>query len=141
MLRGFAEADVRPEEVEYSPAGLRFRLGQTVFECSLVGRHGLLNVLAGIAVAGVFGIAPERLRDAVRTLAPGKMRGESFSHAGIAVLNDCYNSNPEAVRSMLDVIRATPARRRVAVLGRCSSSAVGPRLCTRRRSLRRRVRS
>jgi len=73
--------------------------------------------LAGIAVAGVFGIAPERLRDAVRTLAPGKMRGESFSHAGIAVLNDCYNSNPEAVRSMLDVIRATPARRRVAVLG------------------------
>ena len=112
-----AEADVRPEEVEYSPAGLRFRLRQTVFECSLVGRHGLLNVLAGIAVAGVFGIAPERLRDAVRTLAPGKMRGESFSHAGIAVLNDCYNSNPEAVRSMLDVIRATPARRRVAVLG------------------------
>jgi len=38
-----AEADVRPEEVEYSPAGLRFRLRQTVFECSLVGRHGLLT--------------------------------------------------------------------------------------------------
>lgn len=112
-----AGADVRPEEVEYSPDGLRFRLGQTVFECSLVGRHGLLNVLAGIAVAGVFGIATERLREAVRALAPGKMRGERFSHAGIAIFNDCYNSNPEAVRSMLDVLRATPARRRVAVLG------------------------
>jgi UDP-N-acetylmuramoyl-tripeptide--D-alanyl-D-alanine ligase len=111
------EADVRPAEVEYSPAGVRFRLGQTDFECSLVGRHGLLNVLAGIAVAGVFGIAPERLREAVRSLAPGKMRGERFTHAGITILNDCYNSNPEAVRSMLEVLRATPARRRIAVLG------------------------
>ena len=111
------EAEVRPAEVEYSPAGVKFRLGSTDFECSLAGRHGLLNVLAGIAVAGVFGIAPERLREAVRSLEPGKMRGERFTHAGITILNDCYNSNPEAVRAMLDVLRGTPARRRVAVLG------------------------
>jgi UDP-N-acetylmuramoyl-tripeptide--D-alanyl-D-alanine ligase len=96
---------------------VKFRLGSTDFECSLAGRHGLLNVLAGIAVAGVFGIAPERLREAVRSLEPGKMRGERFTHAGITILNDCYNSNPEAVRAMLDVLRGTPARRRVAVLG------------------------
>jgi UDP-N-acetylmuramoyl-tripeptide--D-alanyl-D-alanine ligase len=111
------EAEVRPAEVEYTPAGVRFRLGRTDFECSLAGRHGLLNVLAGIAVARVFGIAPERLREAVRSLEPGKMRGERFTHAGITILNDCYNSNPEAVRAMLDVLRGTPARRRVAVLG------------------------
>jgi UDP-N-acetylmuramoyl-tripeptide--D-alanyl-D-alanine ligase len=111
------EADVRPSAVDCSPDGFRFRLGKTDFECSLVGRHGLLNVLAGIAVAGVFGIPPERLREAVGALRPGKMRGERFTHAGITILNDCYNSNPEAVRSMLDVLRATPARRRVAVLG------------------------
>lgn len=110
-------ADVRPAQVEYPPEGIRFRLGRTDFECSLAGRHGLLNVLAGIAVAGVFGIAPERLREAVRSLVPGKMRGERFTHAGITILNDCYNSNPDAVRSMLDVLRATPARRRIAVLG------------------------
>ncbi len=111
------EADVRPVQVDYTPDGIRFRLGQTDFECSLVGRHGLLNVLAGIAVAGVFGIAPERLVEAVRALAPGKMRGERFTHAGITILNDCYNSNPEAARAMLDVLRETPARRRIAVLG------------------------
>ncbi len=111
------EADVRPAQVDFTPGGIRFRLGRTDFECSLVGRHGLLNVLAGIAVAGVFGIAPERLTEAVKALAPGKMRGERFTHAGITILNDCYNSNPEAVRAMLDVLRETPARRRVAVLG------------------------
>ncbi len=111
------EADVRPVQVDDTPGGIRFRLGQTDFECSLVGRHGLLNVLAGIAVAGVFGIAPDRLVEAVRALAPGKMRGERFTHAGITILNDCYNSNPEAARAMLDVLRETPARRRIAVLG------------------------
>jgi UDP-N-acetylmuramoyl-tripeptide--D-alanyl-D-alanine ligase len=112
-----ANADVRPSQVDYTAGGIRFRLGRTGFECSLVGRHGLLNVLAGIAVAGIFGIAPERLVEVVRALAPGKMRGEHFTHAGIAILNDCYNSNPEAARAMLDVLRETPARRRIAVLG------------------------
>ena len=72
------EAEVRPAEVEYTPAGVRFRLGSTDFECSLAGRHGVLNVLAGIAVAGVFGIAPERLREAVRSLEPGENAGRAL---------------------------------------------------------------
>jgi UDP-N-acetylmuramoyl-tripeptide--D-alanyl-D-alanine ligase len=45
------------------------------------------------------------------------MRGESFRHEGILIYNDCYNSNPEAARAMLDVLRDTPARRRIAILG------------------------
>jgi UDP-N-acetylmuramoyl-tripeptide--D-alanyl-D-alanine ligase len=75
------------------------------------------NLLAAIAVAQVFEIAPERLRDAVRTFAGGKMRGERTERRGITVWNDCYNSNPEAAQSMIDVLGATPARRRIAVLG------------------------
>ena len=62
-------------------------------------------------------IAPERLLDAVRGLAAGKMRGERFDRNGITVINDCYNANPEAVRSMLELLRGTPGQRRVAVLG------------------------
>ncbi len=51
------------------------------------------------------------------TLAPGKMRGERKVWRGATVLNDSYNSNPEAARNMLDVLRSEPARRRIAVLG------------------------
>ena len=110
-------ADVRAEAVECGPEGVRFRVDGTEFESSFVGRHGLMNILAGLAVARVFSIAPARLADAVRALQPIKMRGERFTHGGATVLNDCYNSNPEAVRSMLDVLRVMPARRRIAVLG------------------------
>jgi UDP-N-acetylmuramoyl-tripeptide--D-alanyl-D-alanine ligase len=112
-----AGADVRAEAVECGPEGVRFRVDGTPFESSLVGRHAVMNILAGLAVARVFSIAPARLTDAVRALEPVHMRGERFLHGGATILNDCYNSNPEAVRAMLDVLRAMPARRRIAVLG------------------------
>lgn len=115
---GFSDnANVRAETVDLRADGSRFRACGVDFETGLTGRHAVLNLLAAIAVAQVFEIAPESLRDAVRTFATGKMRGERLEHRGITVWNDCYNSNPEAARSMIDVLAATPARRRIAVLG------------------------
>jgi UDP-N-acetylmuramoyl-tripeptide--D-alanyl-D-alanine ligase len=111
------QADVRAEQVEYSLDGARFRVGTTAFETSLTGRHNVSNILAGLATASVFGIAPGRLTQRVRDLRPAKMRGERLTHNGILIFNDCYNSNPDAARAMLDVLRDTPARRRIAVLG------------------------
>ncbi len=114
-------AHVRAEDVEYSRAdgspGVRLRVGTTRFESALTGRHSVSNVLAGIAVAGIYGIPPDRLKEKVHILTPGKMRGERLRHNGILIFNDCYNSNPDAVRAMLEVLRDTPARRRIAVLG------------------------
>jgi UDP-N-acetylmuramoyl-tripeptide--D-alanyl-D-alanine ligase len=111
------DADVCAQDVEYLPEGIRFRVGQTRFESSLIGRHGVSTIAAAIATAAIFGIAPERLVDRVRALAPAKMRGEKLRHNGILIWNDCYNSNPDAAAAMLDVLRDTPARRRIAVLG------------------------
>jgi UDP-N-acetylmuramoyl-tripeptide--D-alanyl-D-alanine ligase len=45
------------------------------------------------------------------------MRCERLEHAGAVIWNDCYNANPDAMRSMLDLLAGTPARRRIAVLG------------------------
>jgi UDP-N-acetylmuramoyl-tripeptide--D-alanyl-D-alanine ligase len=110
-------ADVRAEDLQESVNGAAFRVGTTQFTTSLSGRHSVSNILAGLAVAQIFGVEREKLVDAVRNLRPGKMRGERFVHGGITVYNDCYNSNPDAVRAMLDVLKETPARRRIAVLG------------------------
>jgi UDP-N-acetylmuramoyl-tripeptide--D-alanyl-D-alanine ligase len=111
---GFSEGvDVRAEGFEDG----RFRALGVDFETSLTGRHGVMNLLAAIAVAQVFGIAPERLREGVRTFSVGKMRGERLEHNGMVIWNDCYNANPEAMQAMVDVLRETPARRRIAVLG------------------------
>jgi len=115
---GFSEAaDVRAEGMELTAEGARFQVEGVEFETTLVGRHGVLNLLAGLAVARLFGIPAEALREAVRSFTLTAMRGRRFEHRGVTVLDDCYNSNPEAARAMLEVLAATPARRRCAVLG------------------------
>ncbi len=112
-----AGADVRAENLECASEGVRFRVGSAEFASSFLGRHGVLNLLAGMAVAGIYGIRPEQLTDVVSQLSPGSMRGQRLRHKGILILNDCYNSNPDAARAMIDVLRDTPAKRRIAVLG------------------------
>ncbi|MGI8988626.1 MAG: UDP-N-acetylmuramoyl-tripeptide--D-alanyl-D-alanine ligase, partial [Bryobacteraceae bacterium] len=110
-------AAIRAEDVELTSTGARFRCLGVDFESPLAGLHGVSNVLAGIAVAHVFGIETEKLREPVRALPLGNMRGQRIQHNGLTILNDCYNSNPEAARAMIDVLQSTAARRRVAVLG------------------------
>ena len=56
-------------------ASVDYRALGVDFETGLVGRHAVMNLLAALAVARVFEIPPERLRDAVRTFSTGKMRG------------------------------------------------------------------
>jgi UDP-N-acetylmuramoyl-tripeptide--D-alanyl-D-alanine ligase len=110
-------ADVRAENVEDTSDGLSFSVDGIRFSSQLHGRHTILNFLAGITVAGLYGLQPEQLTQVVRDSPPGRMRGERFQHNGILILNDCYNSNPDAARAMIDVLRDTPAKRRIAVLG------------------------
>ena len=71
-----------------------------------------------IAAASVFDIAPESLVDAISQFRPRGMRGEVLETGGVCCfVNDCYNSNPRAVQEMLEVLRQTPAKRRIVVLG------------------------
>jgi len=115
---GFSDgSDVRATDFASMPQGTLFRVDGIDFYTTLAGRHGVQNLLAAMAVARAFDIPLERLRDAVATFTIGKMRGERLEHNGVTIWNDCYNSNPEALRAMLDVLRSTPARRHIAVLG------------------------
>jgi UDP-N-acetylmuramoyl-tripeptide--D-alanyl-D-alanine ligase len=115
---GFSpRADVRAMDVEMTADRAAFTVSGVRFETRLTGRHAVSNILAGLAVAQLFNLEFAELVDAVATLAPGEMRGQRSQWRGITILNDAYNSNPEAARNMVDVLRAEPAQRRIAVLG------------------------
>jgi UDP-N-acetylmuramoyl-tripeptide--D-alanyl-D-alanine ligase len=115
---GMAEgADIRAENVKTTATGSTFQIQDVDFEINLPGRHGVWNVTAGVAVGSILGIPLELMADAARTLQSGKMRGERLTHNGITILNDCYNSNPEAAIAMLDTLAAMPGTRKIAVFG------------------------
>lgn len=110
-------ADVHALDLELSAEGSSFTVDGVRFRTALAGRHGVRNILAALAVTRIFAIELEALAPVVASFAPGKMRGERSEWRGITILNDSYNSNPEAARSMVDVLRGEPAKRRIAVLG------------------------
>ena len=62
---GFSEAaDVRAENVELRRTARAFARSAWISKARMTGRHAVMNLLAAIAVAQVFGIRAERLRDA-----------------------------------------------------------------------------
>ena len=88
------------------------------FHLPLLGRHNVLNVLAALGVCYIFGVPPQALAEAVASLRPGAMRGEIIRLSnGARVVNDCYNSNPEALEAVLSAVAALTAKRHIAVLG------------------------
>ena len=83
----------------------------------LVGEHNILNALAAVAAGLERGIKPSQSVAALSTLVPAEKRGQVLHLGNITVINDCYNSNPKALRAMIDVLAAMPAKRRIAVAG------------------------
>jgi UDP-N-acetylmuramoyl-tripeptide--D-alanyl-D-alanine ligase len=112
-----AHAEVRAEEIITVADCSQFKVDGVKFESRLAGRHSVANILAGLAVARAFDIPFDQLTAVVARLTPGRMRGERRQVHGATILNDAYNSNPEAARSMIDALMKEPAARRVAVLG------------------------
>jgi UDP-N-acetylmuramoyl-tripeptide--D-alanyl-D-alanine ligase len=111
---------------------IRFRAGQqeSSFTLHLLGEHNAANAMAGLAVALEAGVELEAATAALETLTAGDKRGEILAIGGATILNDCYNSNPEALRSMIRTLAARPTEgRRILIAGEMLElGAEGPAL-------------
>jgi len=120
----------KPADV--TAVGIRFaRFGETAFTLRtpsgeadtvfpLNGRHNIMNALAAASVGHAFGMTAGEIADALRTVEPPPQRGEVLRFkAGFTVVNDTYNSNPEALVSMVETLveGGVGARRRVVIAG------------------------
>jgi UDP-N-acetylmuramoyl-tripeptide--D-alanyl-D-alanine ligase len=98
---------------------VQYRAGERegVFTLRLLGGHNAANAIAGLAVALEAGVDLEAAVAALEGLTAGDKRGQLTELAGATILNDSYNSNPEALRSMIQTLAARPARRRILIAG------------------------
>jgi UDP-N-acetylmuramoyl-tripeptide--D-alanyl-D-alanine ligase len=103
-------------------AGLhvRFRAAERegAFTLQLLGAHNASNAIAGLAVALEAGVDLDAALAALSQLSAGDKRGQTLELNGATILNDSYNSNPEALRSMIHTLAARPANgRRILIAG------------------------
>ena len=117
-----ATADIRPENVvtrgaEGSEFDVVFGGTREHARLPLVGEHNILNALAAVAVGLARGLKASEAVAALVTLAPPDKRGQVVQVGNITVINDCYNSNPKALRAMVDALAAMKAGRRIVVAG------------------------
>jgi UDP-N-acetylmuramoyl-tripeptide--D-alanyl-D-alanine ligase len=118
-------ADVMARDVRFERFGeTRFTLQTPEAEAEVLfplnGRHNILNALAAAAVGRVFGMTPQAIAAALATVAPPPQRGEILHFKeGFTVVNDTYNSNPDALVSMVQTIveGGAGARRKIVVAG------------------------
>jgi UDP-N-acetylmuramoyl-tripeptide--D-alanyl-D-alanine ligase len=117
-------AEFMAEEIEDRGAlGSSFKLvhkgKRTEIEMPLPGRHVVMNALAALAAASVWGIGPPEAQKVFPGLRTPSMRGELIRFAnGFALINDSYNSSPAALEAMVSLLAATPGyQRRILAAG------------------------
>ena len=115
-------ADVRAENVKSRGAeGSEFDVvtasSREHARLPLVGEHNVLNALAATAVGLTRGFSLADAVQALATLVPADKRGQVVQLGNITVINDCYNSNPKALRALVDALAAMNAKRRIVVAG------------------------
>jgi UDP-N-acetylmuramoyl-tripeptide--D-alanyl-D-alanine ligase len=118
-------ADVRARDLRPEPdgaVGSRFTLeagGRSVeVRLPLHGLYNVENCLAAATAAWTIGLSLEEIAAAVAAVKPASMRGVVHkTEAGYLLIDDSYNSNPDAVGKALESAAAMPGERRVAVLG------------------------
>jgi UDP-N-acetylmuramoyl-tripeptide--D-alanyl-D-alanine ligase len=126
-----AAADVRARDVELDREGhASFTLmhgdASERVELAVAGEHMVSNALAAAACGIVLGLAPMECSAGLKEARVSPWRMETFtSAAGLRVVNDAYNANPESTAAALKASRWMAGDARlIAVLG--TMAELGP---------------
>jgi len=106
-------ADFRAERIEErgldgSAFDFIWPAGRARLELPLIGRHNVMNALAALAAASVWGVGAEEAKRVFPALTPADKRGEVVRfEEGFSVINDTYNSSPTALVTLAELLAAT----------------------------------
>lgn len=87
------------------------------FPLPLLGKHNALNYLGAIAVAKALSLDLTPLKSGLKVSIPGGRAKTYHLQPNILILDESYNAGLESMLAALDLLKATPGERHLAVLG------------------------
>lgn len=124
LIVGNGRGVIRAENLDTDVEGSRFdlvidSLGRIPAQIPVAGKHMVSNALLAAGAGYVMGLSLEEIARglSVTELTSGRLR--QFHYAGIHVIDDTYNANPESVAAALETLASLPAEgKRTAALGK-----------------------
>lgn len=105
------------ELIDESPVVIfRDETGRTV-TTHLPGRYNFENMLAALAIGDYFGVSPDDASHAVADYNPTNNRSQVIHKETNTILLDAYNANPSSMAAAIRQFAATPAKRKLVILG------------------------
>jgi UDP-N-acetylmuramoyl-tripeptide--D-alanyl-D-alanine ligase len=120
------EQGIEGSEFDFISPGGRARLA-----LPLIGRHNVMNAVAALAAASLWGVGTDEAQRVFPALVPADQRGEVLRfEQGFSVINDSYNSSPTALSALVELLAATAGyQRRILAAGEMLElGAAAPRL-------------
>ena len=112
--------DVRAENIEQNAGGTRCEIVIGSRHIPVVipafGKHLVYAALEGAAVGSVMGLTDEEIARGIASFETVGRRSAVCHTGRITLLDDCYNSNPDALKSGIDSLLELPGRP-VCILG------------------------
>lgn len=92
--------------------------GEAPVHMRVPGTHVAVDALAAAAVAAHLGVTLAQIAERLEAFEAPVQRGRILTGVrGARIYDDSYNSAPQSLAAALDTLGATPAKRRIAVLG------------------------
>lgn len=119
---GISHGDFRAADILYSSKGAKFMVdynGKNYTFCTKIpAKYSVYNALFAIYTGFHFGLNYEQIKEGLDDFMPTGNRMKIEEVNGITLIDDTYNSNPEALKEALGLLnRIGGNNRKVAVLG------------------------
>jgi UDP-N-acetylmuramoyl-tripeptide--D-alanyl-D-alanine ligase len=120
-IENIENTDIFATNIRVSSTGSTFilcinELGTIECKTKLLGKHNILNILAGCCVAKVLGLTLQQMATGISKIENVKHRLELINPGtGVIVIDDAFNSNPDGAKAALDVLNEFKDKRKIIV--------------------------
>lgn len=114
-------SDLKYENVTFDKLSSKFDIvdgkEQYEFNLSMPGKHNIGNFMLAYGVAKELDVSVNSMQIGMDNIEVTSMRLDLKDGNGYKVLDDCYNSSPDSVKSAIDVLVSLSGNKKIAVLG------------------------